>query len=124
MSDLSMSARMYELVVIPDSLQAMGKRLKELGLKTHALDTTFILLDLERAVEKAAELADIWYAVERLDSGDGDMEGVEAAIEALKTKHLAAWEKYVRNGAVTTRNPFDQVEEDIDEARREEDMGS
>jgi hypothetical protein len=70
------------MVYIPSDLTDMADRLAKLPYAADAAaDTRQIIDHLRAAIDQAAKLGDVWHAVERFDSGDG--QGETDVLEAL-----------------------------------------
>lgn len=75
MSDLGDRATFRSLIYIPDDLTRLAGRLMRLPYATDAAaDTGAVINHLQTAIDKAAELGEVWRAVECFDRGDGQGE--------------------------------------------------
>jgi hypothetical protein len=92
MSGLGNDARFYNMVYIPSTLVEMADRLEGLPYAADAAqETRKVIEHLNAAIDQAAALGDLWHAIERWLSGDGQGESdVHAALAEYRAKKQEA----------------------------------
>lgn len=86
MTSLGDSATFHTLIYVPQAMVEMAKRLDEPPCAADAAaDTRAVIEHLRAAIDQAAKLGQVWHAVERFDSGDGQGEiDVHEALAAYR----------------------------------------